>query len=225
MVVVQALGHVQVRGRIVHHGIQQSLEMGAGWFVRANVFSRDDEVESLDGRFEVTRAQWATFRGPPTFAAGTENHPVSGIEAKAARAYCRWLTQRTGRKWRLPTKAEWKRLAKHVGKTDNTLDRWAGYAPSPADAVTLAAEVSALGLDRVLYPVGTFSPTVVHGDAPRPGDSPKLFFDVGGNVAEWVQDGETILAIGGAACLTKDGRRRRVDPPAAFIGLRVACER
>ena len=42
-----------------------------------------------------------------TFGMGTENFPAICMTQHAARMYCRWLSAKTGRYYRLPTEAEW----------------------------------------------------------------------------------------------------------------------
>jgi formylglycine-generating enzyme required for sulfatase activity len=39
------------------------------------------------------------------------NHPVVGVSWFEAVAYCRWLAEQTGQKYRLPTEAEWEKAA------------------------------------------------------------------------------------------------------------------
>jgi formylglycine-generating enzyme required for sulfatase activity len=42
-----------------------------------------------------------------TFGHGRPGYPVLAISHHAAMEYCRWLTEKTGKKYRLPTEAEW----------------------------------------------------------------------------------------------------------------------
>ena len=42
-----------------------------------------------------------------SFGHGRQKNPVVGITQHAAMEYCRWLSQKTGKKYRLPTEAEW----------------------------------------------------------------------------------------------------------------------
>lgn len=169
------------------------------------------------GRFEVTAAQWAFF-DDSVAAAGRENAPRSAVTAAEARAYVAWLRERTGEGWRLITAAEHAKLP--VGKSENTLDRWAGYAPAPHDARKLRTLLLQLELDRVLWEVGTAPP----GTYLR-GDRRELLFDVGGNAAEWVLDGEELRAAGGSVATSPGDPAARPDVPATVIGLRVAKSR
>jgi formylglycine-generating enzyme required for sulfatase activity len=43
----------------------------------------------------------------PTFGHGKQGNPALGITHHAAMEYCRWLSQKTGKAYRLPTEAEW----------------------------------------------------------------------------------------------------------------------
>jgi formylglycine-generating enzyme required for sulfatase activity len=42
-----------------------------------------------------------------TFDMGKSGHPAFGMTQLAARCYCKWLSGKTGRYYRLPTEAEW----------------------------------------------------------------------------------------------------------------------
>lgn len=165
------------------------------------------------GRFEVTRAQWAFFDDSEA-AVDRENEPKVGITADQARAYVAWLNDRTGERWRLLTAEEQKKLPR--GSRENTLDRWAGYAPSDEDAARLRSKVAELGVETVLEEVGTAPPGTYREGARR-----VMIHDAGGNAAEWVRDGEVLKAVGDCA-LTSPGSSASDAPPAALIGLRVA---
>lgn len=90
------------------------------------------------GRFEVTRAQFHEFDSSYSVAAGTENYPANGVTYEKAVAYCDWLSKKTGQKFRLGTEEEMKPLLK-ASKTENTLDRWAGYTVNVDDATRLGS--------------------------------------------------------------------------------------
>ncbi|MCE3003301.1 MAG: SUMF1/EgtB/PvdO family nonheme iron enzyme [Xanthomonadaceae bacterium] len=61
----------------------------------------------------------------PGFDQG-DDHPAACVSAEDARAYARWLSQRTGKRYRLPTRAEWRRatagLRLEACRSGNLLD-------------------------------------------------------------------------------------------------------
>jgi dipeptidyl aminopeptidase/acylaminoacyl peptidase len=166
------------------------------------------------GRFEITRAQFATFDKDYKFDAGTENFPANGIALDRAKAYCKWLSDLTAETYRLPNESEAVALYKdHSG--ENTLDYWAGYSLNPEDAQKLEAKIKDLPGDApLLREVGSFA---AEGD-----ESEELVFDLGGNVAEWVvaSDGSG-KTLGGSADRAADAKARYQPADPAYTGFRV----
>lgn len=165
------------------------------------------------GRFEVTRAQLAAFEGrqPNAVEANLPAHDVSFEEAKA---YVAWLSRKSGRSFRLPSREEAEGLAKAAGRGGNTLDRWVGYRPNPEDAARLSASLSKLAGDApLLLPVGSL-----------PGKGDPMVFDLDGNLAEWAveTDGRGV-AVGASADRSTDDRGRDPASP-VYVGLRVVVE-
>ena len=172
------------------------------------------------GRFEVTRAQFAAFETGYPVPAGTGNHPASGITFEQARAYAAWLSTTTSTAWRLPNAAEaallYEAPESNPRPDENTLDRWAGYAPNPEDATRLREAAASLGGDApLLSEVGRFGGR---------GEGEKIF-DLGGNVAEWTSgpDGTGLLA-GGSADLPVGATGPSASTDPAYSGFRVVAE-
>lgn len=60
------------------------------------------------GRPVTSSMRWDGQRVP----AGLENHPVTGVTWSEALAYCRWLSENTGRKYSLPNEAQWEKACR-----------------------------------------------------------------------------------------------------------------
>jgi formylglycine-generating enzyme required for sulfatase activity len=54
------------------------------------------------------RHAWLNDKPPP----GREHHPVVLVSHADARAYAKWLSRKTGRRWRLPSEIEWEKAAR-----------------------------------------------------------------------------------------------------------------
>ena len=74
------------------------------WKVEGQPMARPDETDAR-------KADAITRPTPPyadeTFGHGREGNPVICITHHTAMEYCRWLSRKTGRWYRLPTEAEW----------------------------------------------------------------------------------------------------------------------
>ena len=137
------------------------------------VYLRDYEI----ARYPITNAEYAGFvtrtgRDPLRHWGDLEppdeiaNHPVVNITWLDAVAYCEWLSEETGRLYRLPTEAEWEKAARGV---DGLCYPWGNEWKSDA------CNNISLG-HRTTTAVGIFSPL---------GDSPWGCADMIGNVWEW----------------------------------------
>ncbi len=99
----------------------------------------------------------------PTFGFGKKGFPVIAVTHHAAMEYCRWLSEKTGKKYRLPTEAEWE-WACRAGKAKDDFTNFGDYAWYEKNA------------DDMPHPVGKKNPNAwgLH--------------DINGNVAEWCID-------------------------------------
>lgn len=127
-------------------------------------------------RREVTFAEWdacVADRGckhtPDDHGWGRGNQPVIDVSWEDAQQFAKWMRDKTGRTYRLPSEAEWEYAAragtstrfwwgKDVGKSNANCD---GCSDVPRRATT---------------PVGTFRPNGFG------------LYDTSGNAYEWVQD-------------------------------------
>jgi formylglycine-generating enzyme len=73
------------------------------------------------GKFPVTNREYKIFvddkhaEGPPFWSEPMFSHPekpVVGVSWHDANAYCNWLSEQTGKQYRLATEAEWERAAR-----------------------------------------------------------------------------------------------------------------
>ena len=125
------------------------------------------------GRFEVTFAEWdacvaagGCSHRPSDQGWGRINRPVINVSWDDAQEYVRWLSQRSGRSYRLLTEAEWE----YAARAGTTTPYFTGTSIS-----TGQANFDGNNVDRT-QPVGSFA-------ANRFG-----LHDMAGNVWEWVED-------------------------------------
>ncbi|UCH95178.1 MAG: formylglycine-generating enzyme family protein [Candidatus Aminicenantes bacterium] len=100
--------------------------------------------------------------------ASDENCPIVGVSWEDARAYCDWLSNKTGLNFKLPTEAQWEKAARG---NDVRKYPWGGREPDE----TLA------NFDSIICkttPVGSY----------LDGASPYGLVDMAGNVWEWCSD-------------------------------------
>jgi len=99
---------------------------------------------------------------------GKEAQPVIGITHYSATKYCEWLSARTGKKYRLPTEAEWEYAARAGTKT----------------TYSFGDDAAAVGEYAWLKANSEEQPHV--GGQKKP--NAWGLFDIHGNAAEWTRD-------------------------------------
>jgi formylglycine-generating enzyme required for sulfatase activity len=112
-------------------------------------------------------------RKPQDHGWGRGNRPVIHVSWEKARVYCAWLSEQTGRTYRLPSEAEWE-YACRAG-TDTPFHFGARITTDQANFNNYPYDVSAMGQNQTV-PVGTFPPNAFG------------LYDMHGNVWEWCQD-------------------------------------
>lgn len=137
------------------------------------------------GRTEVTFAQWDACVAdggcdglkPSDEGWGRGDHPVIHVSWNNAQAYVRWLSQKTGQTYRLPTEAEWEYAARAGART---LYPW-GQQPDH-DRASFGEDACCVGV--------TEGKDVWPNTSPAGSFPPNAFglHDMNGNVYEWVQD-------------------------------------
>jgi len=65
------------------------------------------------GKYEVTQSEWESIMGKnPSEFKGNVNHPVENVSYDDIRKFIQKLKEMTGKKYRLPSEAEWEYAAR-----------------------------------------------------------------------------------------------------------------
>ena len=211
------------------------------------------------GAFEVSNEQFALF--DPTHDSGLEygdyihfspgergwslarpRQPVVRVSWRAATDFCRWLSAKTGRRFRLPTEAEWE----YACRAGTTTPFWYGTLDTDFSRFANLSDRTHQAID----PFGwTGRPEVI--PPWRPADTrfddharvattvgsyaanPWGLYDMHGNVAEWTssaRDPNRMVVRGGswydppARCQSDSRQSYRPEQGVYDVGFRVLCE-
>lgn len=120
------------------------------------------------GRYEVTQAVWTAVMGEnPSKFVGNDSLPVEQVSWEDAQQFVTILSQMTGRRFRLPSEAEWEYAARggsqlpFAGCDRGQLERYSWFC---------------VNSDGHTHPVGRLLPNGLG------------LYDMSGNVAEWCGD-------------------------------------
>jgi len=135
------------------------------------------------GKFEVTQAQWRAVASLPKVSRDLnpdpsqfkgDNRPVENVSFDDAMEFCRRLSKKTGRTYRLPSEAEWE-YACRAGTTtpfafgETITPEFVNYDGSPA-----SGSATTKGMRGETIPVGSLGVANAFG-----------LYDIHGNVWEW----------------------------------------
>jgi sulfatase modifying factor 1 len=156
----------------------------AAWFLMGSNSGQDCErpihrvwVDAFQlAATQVTNAEYARFltatgAAPPPFWNDTNfNHPqqpVAGPSWHEAARYCEWLTEQSGRPYRLPTEAEWELAAR--GGLEQKQFPWGDDPPQSLPDYAMRWQTGP-------EPVARYAPNAFG------------LYDIGDNVHEWCSD-------------------------------------
>jgi formylglycine-generating enzyme required for sulfatase activity len=140
--------------------------------------SRDEErpqhkvniAPFLMGKYPVTQAQYEVVMGSNPSHFKGKDRPVETVSWHEAKEFCKRLSEKTGRKYRLPSEAEWEYACRagtttpfHFGETITT------------DLANYDGDEEGV-YRRETTPVGSFPPNAFG------------LYDLHGNVCEWCED-------------------------------------
>jgi formylglycine-generating enzyme required for sulfatase activity len=148
------------------------------------------------GAFEVTNRQYDLFdtdhrHHRPDYQSGhdSDTEPVEPIKWREAQLFCRWLSDKEGRRYRLPTEAEWE-YACRAGTTNRTY-----WGDNSSDRTKANVGGTGLKKNHLGWADDGFEYTAPVGSYPANGWG---LYDMIGNSFEFVQDWYSVFGTNDA---------------------------
>ena len=160
------------------------------------------DLREYDGFCAATAREKPSDRGW-----GRGRQPVNAVSSSSVVAYCRWLSEQTGRAYRLPSEAEWE----YACRAGTTTPFHFGAAISTAQANYNGNDTYGSGVKGEYR-----ARTVAVGTLPA---DPWGLHEVHGNVWEWVND----CLHDSYQCAPADGPAWQENCDGAFVVLRGGC--
>jgi formylglycine-generating enzyme required for sulfatase activity len=217
--------------RAFHLGTTEVTVRQFGAFVAATKYKT--VAEGLGGAWGLRSAGGAEMKAGTnwqeraknwTGKGDSDNAPVLAIAWADARAFCDWLGTRDGRRYRLPTEAEWE-FACRAGTVgaywfgSEMDERHAHFGPK-------RRQVAEVGT----YPANPFGLFDTHGnasewcaDAPRSYAAATVTDPVGTGLRRVHRGGHLFSKADFGGARSADRAAEATDRPIAFVGFRVAC--
>ena len=191
------------------------------------------------GKYEVTFAEYDLFaaatgrKKPDDSGWGRGDRPAIHVSFDDAQAYARWLSQQTGKYYRLPSEAEWEYAARagtqtaywwgdSIGKNRANCDGCGSQWDNKQTAPVGSFKANAFGLFDTAGNVWEWTEDCWHGYYENaPGDGSAWLAEAGGDCGRRVVRGGS---WGGNPRVLRSAFRGRIDTVVAYVnlGFRVA---